>query len=134
MAQICEVSLPLQAALAYLQKTIWPAIPPHVLTEIERIPISNAQRHLFAVQTHRSTLLGLLPILWRRYQLFLARKGATGLLERWLGFPSYIAVCYNKGSVGGVFWWAISKTGKRIRLFAEERFERRQDAANRAKS
>lgn len=134
MAQICEVSLALHTALAYLQKTIYPEIPPHVLTEIERIPVSDAQRHLFAVQTHRSTLLGLLPILWRRYHLHLARKGTTGLLERWLGFPSYIAVCYNKGSVAGVFWWAISKTGKRIKLFAAERFERRQDAANRAKS
>jgi hypothetical protein len=114
MAQRAHCSLQLSAALSYLVQKFDAAVPQDILQTLAQAPVSAAERKLFEAATRRSTLLGMLPVYWRRYQLHLAERKPLGLARQWLGFPYYIGVYQGKKDIPQVFQWSATRIVKRL--------------------
>jgi hypothetical protein len=116
MAQRCHSSLQMVATLTYLAEKCAATIPPEVCQTLKHVQVTKQERRLFQVRIHRSTLFGLLPVLWRRYQHQIAQNEPINFMKQWLGFYHYLQTFLGNDSLGQMLTWGSTRIFKRIAI------------------
>jgi hypothetical protein len=82
--------LPVRESLTGLRDSLGVAIPSHVLTEMNRMRVSDLERKFYSAITAKPALLGSLPASWYRYLLESQTTGETNLAQKLAGFLQYL--------------------------------------------
>ena len=106
--------LPLSHAFTYLRDSFGAAIPCQVLTEMNKVRVSNAERKWYNSVTAGPTRLGHLPSDWYRHLFDLEVTGETSWVRKLASFPRYLQRVKGKENLWQLLIWAISRAVVRI--------------------
>jgi len=106
--------LPLHHALTYLRDSFGAAIPSHVLTEMNKVRVSDVESKWYNSVTTRPTFLGHLPGYWYRHLFDLEVTGETNWVRKLVSFPRSLQRIQGKKDLWQLLTWAISRAVVRI--------------------
>jgi len=92
LAETLRLSLSLQAALVYLAGALAPPVPAAVMTSLDAMPVTAAERRYYKLKVSRPGLLRGFPLIWYQYAR-LTRE--TGRRPNPLSYLRYLQHAWN---------------------------------------
>jgi len=112
LAERLRLSLPMSEALGYLRTELEAPIPAEVLTALDSIPVTEAERRYHKLKTSRPGWLGGLPLAWHLYHQAAQQSGTR---PHPLGYVRHLQYAFRLRSV-----WEIPGHAAR-RLWQKQR-------------